>query len=441
MRIIKNILPIFTIALVAAFIHNNVNFGIRSQPLSFLNALNPELGKIKFAVPTIKFGMVIDTFEVATDVIKPNEFLSDILVKYNVPLNVISNLSKTAKNIFDVRHLQCGKKYTVLHNPTAESPDYFIYEPDAYSYVVYDLKNDCVKHIRKAVETKIATATGVVERTLWDAFMDGGIKYSDQLADLMDDALAWNVDFHHVTKGDKFKLVYEKKYIDGQEVGVSNLLGAVFWDESTQKEYYAFKYENANHQGYFDLEGRPQKKTFLKAPLKFSHITSNFNMARLHPVLRYVRPHFGTDYAAPQGTPIMTVADGVVEKAERGGGNGNFVKVKHDKTYETQYLHMSRFAAGIRPGTRVKQGQVIGYVGSTGLATGPHVCFRFWKNGRQVNHLRENLPPPAKMTGEDWIKFNNAIQPIKEQLKNKKYFDEEFASSDSRSHSTSQIHP
>ena len=164
-------------------------------------------------------------------------------------------------------------------------------------------------------------------------------------------------------------------------------------------------------------------------------------MARLHPVLRYVRPHFGTDYAAPQGTPIMTVADGVVEKAERGGGNGNFVKVKHDKTYETQYLHMSRFAAGIRPGTRVKQGQVIGYVGSTGLATGPHVCFRFWKNGRQVNHLRENLPPPAKMTGEDWIKFNNAIQPIKEQLKNKKYFDEEFASSGSRSQSSSQIHP
>ena len=195
------------------------------------------------------------------------------------------------------------------------------------------------------------------------------------------------------------KLVYEKNVIEGEEVDAGRLLAAYYKGKLGEK--HVFWFENKNQKGYFDEAGRPMRKSFLKAPLKYARISSSYSAARLHPVLNKLMPHFGTDFAAPYGTPIISVSDGVVEAASYSNGNGRFVKIKHNATYATQYLHMSRFANGIRKGAKVRQGQVIGYVGSSGLATGPHVCFRFWKNGVQCNPARLNLPAPDPMPGFD----------------------------------------
>jgi murein DD-endopeptidase MepM/ murein hydrolase activator NlpD len=218
-----------------------------------------------------------------------------------------------------------------------------------------------------------------------------------QLIDKMEGVFQWSLDFFRIQNGDQFKIIYEENTIDGKFAGIGKVLGAYF--KNYDNEYYGIYYENGKAKGYYDEEGRPMKSPFLKAPIRFSsyRISSSYNLRRFHPVLKRVRPHYGTDYAAPRGTPIVAVAHGVVTRAGYGRGNGNYVKIKHDKTYSTQYLHMSGFAKGIRSGVHVKQGQVIGYVGSTGLATGPHVCFRFWKNGKQVNHLRLKLPNPEPM--------------------------------------------
>jgi murein DD-endopeptidase MepM/ murein hydrolase activator NlpD len=233
----------------------------------------------------------------------------------------------------------------------------------------------------------------------------------------MEDALQWSVDFHHAQKGDRFKLLYEEETVECEPAGIGRVYAAIY--ETGGKEYHSIYFESGKKEqtGYYDLEGRPMNKGFLKAPVKYARISSGYNLRRFHPILKYVRPHFGTDYAAPAGTPILAVGSGTVIEAGYGKGNGNFVKIKHDNTYQTQYLHMRGFAKGIRKGAHVSQGEVIGYVGSTGLATGPHVCFRFWKNGQQVNHLNLKFPPPAPLPKEELPAFFQLRDDYVEQLK------------------------
>ena len=357
-----------------------------------------KLGAFPLPEPTLKFGFALDTFEVFNDTIENNQFLSDILLGHKVSYIAIDQIAKLTKDSFDVRNLRADKPYTILSRDTTMGADYFIYEPDDFRYVVYDLKNPGKVSVEYyPIDVNIKTASGIIKSSLWEAMVENGMSY--ELAVKMEEVFAWSVDFHHIQKDDRFKLIYEEKSIDGKAVGVGTILGAYF--KNFDNEYHAIYFENERHWGYYDLEARSMEKAFLKSPVKYSRISSKFNRNRFHPVLKRRKAHLGTDYAAPYGTPILAVADGIVTKASRTRGNGNYVKIKHDKTYQTQYLHMQRFAKGIRPGVHVKQGQTIGYVGSTGLATGPHVCFRFWKNGRQVNHLRENLPPPEPMPEAD----------------------------------------
>jgi murein DD-endopeptidase MepM/ murein hydrolase activator NlpD len=234
----------------------------------------------------------------------------------------------------------------------------------------------------------------------------------------MEDALETSVDFSHVQVGDEFKLVYDEKYIEGKRVGVGNVHAAYYKQADSDKEHYVFWYDGGGeHVGFYDQEGRPMKGRFLKAPVKYTRISSRYNPRRFHPVLKRVRPHLGTDYAAPTGTPIYAVGNGVVVAKGYTKGNGNYIKIKHDKVYQTQYLHMSGFAKGIKKGSYVSQGQVIGYVGSTGLATGPHVCFRFWKNGKQINHLREYFPPSKPLPDELLPEFFKVRDVYMEKLK------------------------
>jgi murein DD-endopeptidase MepM/ murein hydrolase activator NlpD len=373
---------------------------------------NVNLGAFKILHPTIKYGFVLDTFQVTESVIQENQFLSDLLLQYKVDYVDIDELVQNTKETFDVRNFRVGKPYMILNADTTTAADYFIYEPSVYSYLIYDLKNHTLKKVEREIITKIETTSGIIESSLWQTMMENDLSF--ELTAKMEDALAWSIDFHHIQKEDRFKLIYERHYIEGKPVGVGEIKGVYF--KNFDNEFYAFYFENDVHSGFYDLEARPMEKAFLKSPVKYSRISSRYNLRRFHPVLRRTKAHLGTDYAAPYGTPIYAVADGVVTKASRTRGNGNFVKIKHDGVYQTQYLHMKKFAGGIKPGVHVKQGETIGYVGSTGLATGPHVCFRFWKNGRQVNHLRENLPPPEPMLSKDIPRFNILKDTLKKQL-------------------------
>ena len=352
--------------------------------------LDENLGAFPILTPTLKYGFAIDTFHLEENTIQKNEFLADMLLSRKMEYEHIDRLVKNSKEVFDIRNLRVGKKYVFLYSDTTQAPDYMVYEPSVYSYYVFDLKDSLsAKKVDHPIEKRIRTAGGIIESSLWNAMIDNGMKF--ELASKMEDALQWSIDFHHLLKNDEFKLVFEEDYIDGEAVGIGQLKAAYY--KNIDKPYFAIYFEGEEEKGFFNLDGNPMRKAFLKAPIKYSYrISSRFNMNRFHPILKRRRPHLGTDYAAPYGTPIQAVGNGVIVKAGYTKGNGNYIKIKHNDTYQTQYLHMQRFAKGMRPGVHVQQGETIGYVGSTGLATGPHVCFRFWKNGRQINHLNLTFP-------------------------------------------------
>ena len=345
-------------------------------------------------VSNLIYGYDTSNYVFDTILVKPNQFLSDILTQKGYPFRDILKLEKTAEEIFSLRKIRSEKELIFVHSDSCSFPECMIYEPNAYNYVRYHLDDlECVEIIDRPVTKEYDMFGGYVETSLWNALIGNG--HSPAVIDKLEDAFASTVDFYHVQRCDSFKFIFEKVFVDGKFIGYGDILAAYFENEAGK--HYSVYYENDQYEGFYDLEGRPTKSTFLRSPVRYSRISSRFNRRRFHPIKRRVIPHLGTDYAAPSGTPIRAVANGVVEKASYTKNNGKYVKLKHDRQYKTQYLHMSGFAAGIKSGVKVKQGQTIGYVGQTGLATGPHVCFRFWKNGKQTNHLRENFPPANPM--------------------------------------------
>jgi murein DD-endopeptidase MepM/ murein hydrolase activator NlpD len=363
----------------------------------------------------LKWGFATDRFLVSTQTLRSGDVLGKILLPHGMSNQDIHQLVQRAGAAgFQISNMRIGKDLVFLTPTGAAHPSYMVYEPSPYEYVTFQLSApfEVVVHKRDVI-TQIVTNSGVLETSFWEALTDNGL--NDELADGMIDILATSVDFYHQKQGDRFKIVYEQHIVEGKPVGTGKILAAEY--ERDGKSAFAFNFDLAGQScKYFDFDGRPARQAFLKAPLKVSRITSRYNLNRLHPVLGFHKAHFGTDYAAPHGTPIMAVADGTVTEATRRGGNGNYVRIRHNGTYETQYLHMSGFAKGIRPGTHVAQGQTIGYVGSTGLATGPHVCFRFWKNGQQVDHLRLNLPSPEPIKGQDFEQYKVVRDELKKKL-------------------------
>ncbi len=363
-----------------------------------------ELGAFPIVEPTLKYGFVTDTLQFIEGEISSGMFFSELLQQHNVPYPIIEKVATNSKEVFNIRNLRAGKTYTIVTRDSTQAADYMVYEPSVYEYIVFDLKDKLTAtKVEREVETEVKTSAGVVESSMWNAMVDNGMSFN--LAARLEDALQWSVDFHHIQKNDKFKLVYDKKFIEDEEVGVGDVHAAYF--QNNGEDYYAFYYksEDGEHEGYYDEKGRPMNKGFLRSPVKYSRISSRYNLRRFHPVLRRVKAHLGTDYAAPYGTPILAVGNGVISRIGYGKGNGRFIKIKHDDTYQTQYLHMQKFATGMAKGVQVKQGQVIGYVGSTGLATGPHVCFRFWKNNKQVNHLALKFPPAKPLPDSELEAF------------------------------------
>ncbi|MBK7938414.1 MAG: peptidoglycan DD-metalloendopeptidase family protein [Lewinellaceae bacterium] len=383
-------------ALLACVITTSLFFS-KHRPAAALALADPSLDALPVIPENMRWGFATDEFLLVENELKSGDVLGEILMQQGLTYPQVNMIVENCKGKFNINSMRMGRKLNFLARRQGQSPSYMIYEPSPYEYVVFNLKEPYrVDVVKRDVKTEIVSASGVLETSFWQALMDNGL--SDELADGMIDVLASSVDFYHQKQGDRFKVVFEQHFVEGEPVGTGKIIAAVY--ERDAKEYYAFNFEKEGEKtNYFDFDGRPAKKAFLKSPLKYSRISSRYNLHRLHPVLGYHKAHLGTDYAAPHGTPIMAVAEGTVVEAGRKGGNGNYVKIRHDGSYETQYLHMSGFARGIRSGARVTQGQTIGYVGSTGLATGPHVCFRFWKNGREVDHLRLNLPQPEPIKG------------------------------------------
>jgi len=361
-----------------------------------------------------KFGYDLTSNHISSSKIASDQFLGDILTKAGVSFSQVAELENKAKDIFSVRKIRAGNKYHLIRQDSCKMGcKAFIYEPDPLRYVIYNFEDSIsISVVDKKFDICTETASGVIESSLWNAMIDQNI--NPAVIDLMEDALASSVSFYHTKVGDKFKVIYERKYIDGEPIALGRLLGAYY--ENNQGNYYSVFFESENYGGFYDEEGRPTKKSFLLSPIRAGRISSRYNLRRLHPIKRRRIPHRGTDYAAPYGTPIRAVADGVVGAARYTKNNGKNVKIKHDGTYGTQYLHMQRYGKGIRTGKKVMQGETIGYVGSTGLATGPHVCFRFWKNGRQVDHLRENFPPADPMPEEQLPEFYLQRDEIKSLL-------------------------
>ena len=371
--------------------------------------------KVSLPPGNYKFGFNLDSFEVVSGKIKKNEFLSQILTKHDVDYQQIDKLAKRSVDTFDVRSLNYNKDYTILKKlqDSVNLTQYFIYEPNDFGYVVFDLKDSTnVAHYKNKVTRKLREASGTIEGSLYLTMLENEL--NPELCYKLADVYAWTIDFYRINKGDKFKVIYEEQMIDGKAVGIGDIKAC--WFNHSDEDFYAFEFEQDNLMDFYDEEGKSLRKQFLKAPLKFSRISSRFSKNRYHPVQKRNKPHLGTDYAAPTGTPIRSVGDGkVIERAYK-KYNGNYVKVRHNGTYTTQYLHMSKFAKDVKVGDYVRQGDIIGYVGSTGLATGPHLCFRFWKNGEQVDPFKQKLPPSKPVKEELMTDYKVVMDEWKPKL-------------------------
>jgi murein DD-endopeptidase MepM/ murein hydrolase activator NlpD len=370
----------------------------------------------KKAPVVVEFGFILNDFDVIQDTLVSGDTFGSILQEQNLNGKLVHEIVEKVKDTFDVRKMRIGKPYTLLRSKDqTKKLSVFIYQPDQLSYYVIDLRDTVIVYQKKKpITIKRRVIAGELDGSLSETLEKQGVNGS--IANSISKVYAWSIDFFKLQKGDKFAIAFTERYInDTVYNGVDSLQSAFF--EYKGKIIYAFPFAQNEKTGkldYYDQNGKPLKNLFLKAPLKFVNITSRFAKTRFHPVQQIWKAHKGTDYAAPRGTPIMSTASGVVEQTGYTAGNGNFVKVKHNSTYSTQYLHMSKIIA--RRGQRVSQGQVIGKVGSTGLATGPHVCYRFWKNGVQVDALRLRLPNSEPMDKSNLPRFMAYMEPLKREL-------------------------
>ena len=361
-----------------------------------------------------EFGFNSDSLNVVESRVKRNDTFSTILSDFNISYNQILNLATKSKPVFDVRDLKYGNKYyTYTAKGKSDRLIFLVYEKDMIDYVVYDLRDSTnVYEGSHKVELRRKEISALISNSLYDAIDDKG--GDPELALKLSEIYAWQIDFFKLQKGDSIKVIYDESYVRDIPVGINKVVGAEFMHSG--ETFYAFRFNEGEKYDFFDENGRSLRKAFLKAPLKFTRISSHYTKRRFHPVLHRYEAHLGTDYVADAGTPIHTVGDGVIIAARYSKYNGRYVKVRHNSIYSTQYLHMSRIAKGIKPGVRVKQGQVIGYVGSTGLATGPHLCFRFWMNGKQVDPFKVKIPPSRPVQKEYLDRFNSTKEEILGEL-------------------------
>lgn len=359
--------------------------------------------------PKVRFDLFWDSLIVDSGVIKSGQTLSHLLDNYGISAGKVATLAANSKDVFRVTDMRAGKKWWICSaRDSVQTPQWLVYGRSKMGYVVYSLGDTLGARLGEyPVDTLYYRVRGSIENSLYLDLEKVGAP--NQLAlSMANNVYAWTIDFSHVQKGDEFDVYYMQKTVDGEAADLPEVLYSSFTHYGSP--HLAYLYDQGEGPDYFDPSGASLRKAFLKAPIEFGRMSSGFNKKRFHPVLKRVKPHLGTDYAAPNGTPIQAVGDGVVIKSEYKRNNGNYVKIRHNGTYETQYLHMSKRLVSV--GQRVRQGQTIGKVGSTGLATGPHVCFRFWKNGEQVDHRKEVFPPSNPVVDENMSEFALRIEQL-----------------------------
>ncbi|QCX02128.1 M23 family peptidase [Aggregatimonas sangjinii] len=388
------------------------------------NAPNNELKKEAVATQPLEekivvkeFGFELDNFKVKLDTVRKGDSFGELMISHKVDYPKIAKISQDFKDTFDVRKIRVGNPYMILQSKdTTETAQVFIYENDRINYTVVDLRDSVSAYKdKRAVKYVEREASGVIETSLSDAILAQGIDYAvtHDLANIY----AWTIDFNRLQKGDKFKLIYKEKYINDSIYAGSEAIEAAYF-EHNGKPIYSFAYENDSLKSlvdYFDQDANSLRRTFLRMPVEYGRLSSRYNLKRR---IRYygnrIRPHRGTDYAAAVGTPILATADGTVTESTRRGGNGKYVKIRHNSTYSTQYLHMKK--QNVKRGEFVRQGDIIGWIGMTGNTSGPHVCYRFWRNGKEVDPLREELPQAEPLAEELRPEYFEYIAPKKKQL-------------------------
>jgi murein DD-endopeptidase MepM/ murein hydrolase activator NlpD len=354
------------------------------------------------------FNIDVNNYDQYIETIKPGQNITEILSKFNI--DNIYLITEKINKVFPVTQFNFGHDYYVYTaKDSLQKVKYFIYEINKKDFLVVDL-NDTVKIYKdtKEVTYREHAVTGIIDYSLFTTI--NKLSLSDELAFKLSDIFGWQIDFYALQKGDHFSVIFEEEYIGDKLVDIGVVKAAYF--NHNNKEYYGFSFEVDNKIEYYDKEGNSLRRAFLKAPLKFTRISSTFTNARLHPVLKIYRPHTGIDYAAPVGTPVQAVGDGIVIEAAYKGGAGNYVRIKHPNGYMSGYMHLSKYGKGIKSGATVKQGDIIGYVGSTGLSTGPHLDFRFWKNNTPLNYLKIEFPSSMPIDK----KYRNDFGKIKDSL-------------------------
>ena len=359
--------------------------------------------------PVYRWGICIDSLDVVDGTIGRNELLSTILYRYNVSSQTIYHVEKASEKTWSVRKMQSGKPYHIIRDSdSVATARFFVYDINKTDYAVYSLSDSIYSYIGSIdVDTVLNYISGSIETSLWNAMIDQGA--APELTGMLADIYSWTIDFFGIQKRDSFSVYYQEMFADSVRVATGNIIAANFITSGT--DHYAFRYTYHNERGeYFDEKGTSLRRAFLKAPLSYTRISSKFSNARLHPIKKIVRAHHGVDYAAPSGTPVYSVGDGVVTaKAWDNKGGGNYIKIKHNSTYTTEYMHLRGFAKGISVGTHVSQGQLIGYVGMTGTATGPHLDYRVFKNGPAIDPLRMDLPAVDPIKEEDMPQYIKTI--------------------------------
>ena len=377
----------------------------------------------------------LDSLHCVEGKVKNGQFFSTLLTSLGLSAGEAYDLTQACGETFDVRTLRVGNAYkayyghssvipsaasaipgtaSVIPSEAEESLLYLVYDRDRTSQIVFQCQPPYeIKVVEKPVSVERKYADVTINNSLWVDMRDAGV--SPHMILSLSDIYAWTVDFFGLQKGDRFRVLYDEKICDGEAVAVDTVRYAVFTRGKSDLPSIMYDQKDGGNI-YWNEKGESMRKAFLKAPLKFSRISSGFSYARKHPVTRKVQPHTGVDYAAPTGTPVMTIGDGVVTSMKYEGAGGNTVRIKHNSIYSTAYLHLSKYAKGLKVGQRVRQGDVIGYVGSTGRSTGPHLDFRVWKNGSPINPLKMDSPPAEPLKGEHMAAFEAVAEKYKAQI-------------------------
>ena len=379
-----------------------------------IEASTPDSPEIAEPVVNKLYEIPVDSYYLEKGRVRKNQNLADILKQFNLPEGSLNQLFLISDDVFDVRKMKAGNDYTAFISlDTLYQLKYLVYEHTPVEYILFDF-TDSLKMIAREKEVKLVekTSTGKIASSLWNTMIDNQI--SPMIAIELSEIYAWTIDFFGLQKGDSFKVIYNEMYVDTISAGIEKIYAAYF--RHANHDFYAIPFTQDSMESYYDVDGNSLRKAFLKAPLRFRRISSRFSLSRFHPILKIRRPHHGVDYAASVGTPVLAIGDGKVIKLDYNGGAGRMVKIRHNSVYTTAYLHLSRYGKGIHSGAYVKQGDIIGYVGSSGLSTGPHLDFRFYKNGSPVDPLKVEAPPVEPVKEENRQAFDSVKTGVLKRL-------------------------